>query len=167
MPSLSGEQLVAAWADGAVAAPIPRLSAAAARIAPTVLRIRMRLPRTRSGDGTPFMVCRQVARKDAAAARKVPPPLPSPAAPAGADPLQPVPLPLDAVRLTLEADRPWQPPSLQASSNGLGSGNTQAEALLRALYEVVERSALLHRVGGLTDFAHFSPPTCGVDLNLS
>ncbi|POX42732.1 hypothetical protein C3486_03950 [Streptomyces sp. Ru73] len=54
----------------------------------------------------------------------------------------PVPLPLDAVRLTLEADRPWQPPGLQASSNGLGSGNTQAEALLHALYEVVERDCL-------------------------
>ncbi|MEU3609800.1 YcaO-like family protein [Streptomyces sp. NPDC035033] len=55
---------------------------------------------------------------------------------------EPVPVPLDAVRLTLTAGRPWQPPGLQPSSNGLASGNTPHEAALHALYEVIERDSL-------------------------
>ena len=41
------------------------------------------------------------------------------------------------------ARRPvWQPDVLRATSTGLACGNTQAEAQLHALYEVVERDAL-------------------------
>ncbi|MGA4837436.1 YcaO-like family protein [Streptomyces sp. G45] len=55
---------------------------------------------------------------------------------------EPVPVPLDAVRLSLTAERPWQPPGFQPSSNGLASGNTVPEATLHALYEVIERDSL-------------------------
>jgi ribosomal protein S12 methylthiotransferase accessory factor len=51
-------------------------------------------------------------------------------------------VPVDVVRLSLEQPTGWQPPALLASTNGLASGNTVVEAVLHALYEVIERDAV-------------------------
>ena len=57
-------------------------------------------------------------------------------------------VPMDAVRLTFERIADWTAPAFLASTNGLASGNTLAEATLHALYEVIERDAL---TGVITD----------------
>lgn len=52
-----------------------------------------------------------------------------------------VPVPCDVVRRSVQ--RPgWAPDVLRATSTGLACGNTRHEALLHALYEVVERDTL-------------------------
>ncbi|MEU2763196.1 YcaO-like family protein [Streptomyces sp. NPDC007094] len=51
-------------------------------------------------------------------------------------------VPLDTVRLRIEAEPHWRPRGLRISSNGLASGNNHEEAALHALYEVMERDAL-------------------------
>ncbi|MEW1721629.1 YcaO-like family protein [Streptomyces sp. NPDC093109] len=50
-------------------------------------------------------------------------------------------LPLDLVRRRAQRP-PWSPDLLRATSTGLACGNTRDEALLHALYEVVERDVL-------------------------
>jgi ribosomal protein S12 methylthiotransferase accessory factor len=51
-------------------------------------------------------------------------------------------LPVDVVRLSLERKLDWHAPAFFESTNGLASGNTLVEAVLHALYEVVERDAM-------------------------
>lgn len=51
-------------------------------------------------------------------------------------------VPVRAVALDGLADGRWQPRTLVASSNGLASGNTLAEATLHALFEVAERHSI-------------------------
>ncbi|OIJ88146.1 hypothetical protein BIV25_37195 [Streptomyces sp. MUSC 14] len=56
---------------------------------------------------------------------------------------QKVLVPVDLVRR--RAQRPeWSPDLLRATSTGLACGNTRDEALLHALFEVVERDVLFH-----------------------
>ncbi|MEU6351093.1 YcaO-like family protein [Streptomyces sp. NPDC047072] len=50
-------------------------------------------------------------------------------------------LPVDLVRRRVQRP-PWTPDLLRATSTGLACGNTRDEALLHALYEVVERDVL-------------------------
>jgi ribosomal protein S12 methylthiotransferase accessory factor len=50
-------------------------------------------------------------------------------------------VPRAAVQLRRSWQDDWEPCLLSASSNGLASGNTRAEALIHALYEVIERDA--------------------------
>ncbi|MBD3139016.1 YcaO-like family protein [Microbispora bryophytorum] len=51
-------------------------------------------------------------------------------------------VPKDVVEFTLVRRTGWNPPVFFSSTNGLASGNTQAEAVLHALYEVIERDAV-------------------------
>ncbi|MEU6260202.1 YcaO-like family protein [Streptomyces sp. NPDC047043] len=51
-------------------------------------------------------------------------------------------LPVDLVRRRVQRP-PWTPDLLRATTTGLACGNTRDEALLHALYEVVERDVLL------------------------
>lgn len=51
-----------------------------------------------------------------------------------------VPVPLDLVRRPV--GQPWRPDLFRATSTGLACGNDRDEALLHALYEVVERDVL-------------------------
>jgi ribosomal protein S12 methylthiotransferase accessory factor len=51
-------------------------------------------------------------------------------------------VPADLLRLDATVVPVWDPPLFQATSNGLASGNTLAEALLHGMYEVVERDTL-------------------------
>lgn len=55
---------------------------------------------------------------------------------------QPVPVPLDLVRLSFSGEHFWRPRVFQLSSTGLASGNTYVEACLHGLYEVIERDVL-------------------------
>lgn len=57
-------------------------------------------------------------------------------------------VPVDVVRLSLERRTGWNPPVFLESTNGLASGNTRVEAVLHALYEVIERDAVTTVVGG-------------------
>ncbi|KDN17331.1 hypothetical protein DV20_35720 [Amycolatopsis rifamycinica] len=57
-------------------------------------------------------------------------------------------VPADLVRLDYRFDRRWLPPLFRASSNGLASGNTLAEALLHGMYETVERDAMARAGSG-------------------
>jgi ribosomal protein S12 methylthiotransferase accessory factor len=50
-------------------------------------------------------------------------------------------IPLQAVRMGRRIHDRWRVDCLTASSNGLASGNTRSEALVHALYEVIERDA--------------------------
>jgi ribosomal protein S12 methylthiotransferase accessory factor len=63
---------------------------------------------------------------------------------AGGDP---VPVPVDAIRLSYSGDHFWRPRILQDSSTGLASGNTWDEACLHGLYEVIERDVLATYAG--------------------
>ena len=51
-------------------------------------------------------------------------------------------LPSVLLRLDGRVRETWTPPLFVLSSNGLASGNTEAEAVLHGLYEVVERDSL-------------------------
>ena len=55
---------------------------------------------------------------------------------------RPTPLPADLARLSGPPPSGWRPPGLAQNSNGLASGNSRVEAVLHALYELVERDAL-------------------------
>jgi ribosomal protein S12 methylthiotransferase accessory factor len=57
-------------------------------------------------------------------------------------------VPVDVVRLSLEQRHGWHPPAFLASTNGLASGNTLVEAVLHALYEVIERDAVTAALAG-------------------
>ena len=48
-------------------------------------------------------------------------------------------IPADLIRLDFTAKDQWCPPLFSVQSNGLASGNTLEEAMLHALYEIVER----------------------------
>ncbi|WP_019885858.1 YcaO-like family protein [Streptomyces purpureus] len=54
----------------------------------------------------------------------------------------PVPVPLSAVKIGRETHTDWRMHLPSTSTNGLASGNTHAEALVHALYEVIERDAI-------------------------
>jgi ribosomal protein S12 methylthiotransferase accessory factor len=56
-----------------------------------------------------------------------------------------VPLPVALVGLTAPYEQSWKPCGLRSGSNGLASGNCNAEAALHALYEVIERDAISQR----------------------
>lgn len=59
-------------------------------------------------------------------------------------------VPADLVRLDFTVKRQWYPPLFSVQSNGLASGNTLEEALLHALYEIIERDTFERvRRGGL------------------
>jgi ribosomal protein S12 methylthiotransferase accessory factor len=51
-------------------------------------------------------------------------------------------VPKDTVGFSLVRKTGWNPPVFFESTNGLASGNTAAEAVLHALYEVIERDAV-------------------------
>jgi ribosomal protein S12 methylthiotransferase accessory factor len=54
---------------------------------------------------------------------------------------QPAPVPYSAVRIS-RSPMDWSPGVPGATTNGLASGNTRAEAIVHALYELVERDAI-------------------------
>jgi ribosomal protein S12 methylthiotransferase accessory factor len=55
---------------------------------------------------------------------------------------EPVPLPVQLLRLSSVGDSLWEPRVFKTTSNGLASGNTFPEACLHGIYEVIERHAL-------------------------
>jgi ribosomal protein S12 methylthiotransferase accessory factor len=57
-------------------------------------------------------------------------------------------VPADLLRLDYRFDQRWLPPLFRASSNGLASGNTLAEALLHGMYETVERDSMARAASG-------------------
>lgn len=58
-------------------------------------------------------------------------------------------VPVPAWIVTVPRDQQsWLPPGLSWNTNGLASGNSQQEASLHALYEVIERDAVTRRVSG-------------------
>ncbi|MET8160414.1 YcaO-like family protein [Sphaerisporangium sp. NPDC005289] len=67
-------------------------------------------------------------------------------------------VPLATVALSLERRTGWNPPAFFASSNGLASGNTLVEAILHALYEVVERDAMTAALTGGGDMGVRADP---------
>jgi ribosomal protein S12 methylthiotransferase accessory factor len=54
-------------------------------------------------------------------------------------PAQSTYVPADIVRLDFTVKNMWHPPTFSARSNGLASGNSFEEAVLHALYEIIER----------------------------
>ncbi|MBP2334901.1 ribosomal protein S12 methylthiotransferase accessory factor [Saccharothrix coeruleofusca] len=54
----------------------------------------------------------------------------------------PVPLPVQLLRLSFVGSSLWEPHLFRDTSNGLASGNSFPEACLHGIYEVVERHAL-------------------------
>ncbi|MFE6868826.1 YcaO-like family protein [Kitasatospora sp. NPDC057692] len=69
------------------------------------------------------------------------------------------PVPLRAVSLADDRRTVWQPPGLRASTNGLASGNTRAEAVVHALYELIERDIVASVPAGR--HRHVRPETLG------
>ncbi|MFB9689490.1 YcaO-like family protein [Amycolatopsis plumensis] len=55
---------------------------------------------------------------------------------------EPVPLPVQLLRLSSVGGSLWEPRVFKTTSNGLASGNTFPEACLHGIYEVIERHAL-------------------------
>jgi len=53
-----------------------------------------------------------------------------------------VPVPREYLEIDHTAVERWHPPLFLVTSNGLSSGNTEEEAVLHGLYEVIERDAL-------------------------
>lgn len=53
-----------------------------------------------------------------------------------------VPVPFDMVVFREPSSSTWKPGWIRTNSNGLASGNSREEAILHALYEIVERDAL-------------------------
>lgn len=59
-------------------------------------------------------------------------------------------VPVPAKIVTVPRDQQtWSPPGLSWSTNGLASGNSEEEACLHALYEVIERDAVTRRISGM------------------
>jgi ribosomal protein S12 methylthiotransferase accessory factor len=54
----------------------------------------------------------------------------------------PVPLPVQLLRLSSVGSSVWEPRVFRTTSNGLASGNSFPEACLHGIYEVIERHAL-------------------------
>jgi ribosomal protein S12 methylthiotransferase accessory factor len=52
-------------------------------------------------------------------------------------------VPMDCLRLDGRVAATWRPPVFHSSSNGLAGGNTVEEATAHALYEVIERDAIV------------------------
>ncbi|ONI88739.1 hypothetical protein ALI144C_06580 [Actinosynnema sp. ALI-1.44] len=57
-------------------------------------------------------------------------------------------LPMELLRLDARVTPRWDPPLFRATSNGLASGNTLAEALLHGMYEVIERDTMTRAAHG-------------------
>lgn len=55
---------------------------------------------------------------------------------------RPIPAPIDSIRLDGTGPRDWAGVFFRATSEGLATGNTEAEAVLHALHELVERASL-------------------------
>lgn len=55
---------------------------------------------------------------------------------------EPVPLPVELLRLSFTGPSSWEPRIFRTTSNGLASGNSFPEACLHGIYEVIERHAL-------------------------
>ncbi|MGI5158325.1 YcaO-like family protein [Microbispora sp. CA-102843] len=70
-------------------------------------------------------------------------------------------VPRDVVEFTLVRRTGWNPPAFFSSTNGLASGNTQAEAILHALYEVIERDAVTAFVTGGDRGVRIDPASLG------
>ncbi|GAA5194542.1 YcaO-like family protein [Rugosimonospora acidiphila] len=70
---------------------------------------------------------------------------------------RPVPVPYRLVNLDFTDPMGWRPRIFQETSNGLASGNTFVEAVLHALYEVVERDALARGPQPLDRCPRFDP----------
>ncbi|RCG29889.1 hypothetical protein DQ384_17095 [Sphaerisporangium album] len=70
-------------------------------------------------------------------------------------------VPADVVGFSLVRRAGWNPPAFFESTNGLASGNTVAEAVLHALYEVVERDAVTTAISGGDRGVLVDPETSG------
>jgi ribosomal protein S12 methylthiotransferase accessory factor len=55
---------------------------------------------------------------------------------------EPVPVPVASIRLGRQMHRAWRLHLPSSSTNGLASGNTRAEAVCHALYELIERDVI-------------------------
>ncbi len=69
-----------------------------------------------------------------------------------------IPVPVASIRLGRETHNTWRLHQPNSSTNGLASGNTHAEAVCHALYELIERDV----VSGLTD-RHSPTPAERID----
>lgn len=70
-------------------------------------------------------------------------------------------VPIEAIRLTTPSERRWTPIGIRRSSNGLASGNSREEAVLHALYEVIERDCLARPIDRTqVDVASISSSDC-------
>lgn len=74
-------------------------------------------------------------------------------------PLQETFVPADLVHLDFTVKDEWQPPMFRVSSNGLASGNTLEEAILHALYEIIERDTFEQVRRGILAKAQIEPGT--------
>ncbi|MGI5286224.1 YcaO-like family protein [Nonomuraea polychroma] len=70
-------------------------------------------------------------------------------------------IPMEAVGFSLVRKTGWNPPAFFASTNGLASGNTLVEAILHALYEVIERDAVSTAMAGGDKGVLVDPGTLG------
>jgi ribosomal protein S12 methylthiotransferase accessory factor len=55
---------------------------------------------------------------------------------------QPVPVPLDSIRIDFTGGSPWAYALFQPTTNGVASGNTPVDATLHGLFEIVERECI-------------------------
>jgi ribosomal protein S12 methylthiotransferase accessory factor len=72
-------------------------------------------------------------------------------------------VPHELVQRDLTIEERWLPPVFSPSSNGLASGNTQAEAIMHALFELIERDSLARHSEPAVVLDHHSP-TCPLRL---
>lgn len=72
----------------------------------------------------------------------------------------PVPLPLQLLRLSFVDPSHWEPRFFKYTSTGLASGNSFSEACLHGIYEVIER----HAVAGLSSSVR-TDPRVNIDLS--
>ncbi|WP_204009771.1 YcaO-like family protein [Sphaerimonospora thailandensis] len=70
-------------------------------------------------------------------------------------------VPVSMVGFSLVRRTGWNPPVFFASTNGLASGNTLAEGILHALYEVIERDAVTAVMTGGDRGVRVDPRTLG------
>lgn len=74
-------------------------------------------------------------------------------------PLRETFVPADLVRLDFTVKDEWELPMFRVSSNGLASGNTFEEAILHALYEVIERDTFERARRGILTKVQIEPGT--------
>ncbi|PZG47086.1 hypothetical protein C1I98_13755 [Spongiactinospora gelatinilytica] len=74
---------------------------------------------------------------------------------------KPTLLPKELVTVTMDRGPGWHPPVFAVSSNGLASGNTLVEAVLHALYEVIERDAVSLALRGRGKGVNADPASLG------